>query len=302
MKRVLGSLVSLVLVAACSAPKTNQNAVVPTANKAAETKTPTPVSQAEMEVREKATWEALQKNDYEAFANYLASDYIEIDASGVFDKPGIVANVKDLKVSDITFSNWKMLPIDIDAVVLLYDLTLKWTYKNQAQPPGPYRVASAWVNREGKWLAIYYQQTEIKPAPPPGSNQPAKAAASPAAKIGEAGPDPIANEKTVWDTFKSRNYDDFAALLFPEFVEVESDAIHDKAGSVKGVAMVDASKAELSEWKAVKFDNDAALVTYVVRFPRVPAERHSTIWVNRGGKWGALLHHGTPQQATVGSK
>ena len=83
---------------------------------------------------------------------------------------------------------------------------------------------------------------------------------------------------------------------FPEFVEIEADGVYDKAGSVKSVGMFDASKFELSDWKAAKIDNDAALDTYLVKStdPKWDTERHTTIWANRGGKWMALLHIGTP--------
>jgi hypothetical protein len=61
--------------------------------------------------------------------------------------------------------------------------------------------------------------------------------------------------------------------------------------------MFDPSKFELSDWKSAKIDSDAAFVTYLVTPPAAPnmgTERHSTIWVNRNGKWLALLHVGTP--------
>jgi hypothetical protein len=110
------------------------------------------------------------------------------------------------------------------------------------------------------------------------------------------GPDAEANEKIVWDALKRRDFDAFAALLAPESTEVEPDGVHDKAGSVKGVSQFDFSKASLSDFKTVKFDNDASLVTYMVKLPGMTpdSERHSTIWANRNGKWLALFHQGTP--------
>jgi len=301
MKKLLSFLPMLVLVAACGAPKTNRDGAVSSTNKAAEIKPTTSVPQAEIEAREKAIWEAIQKKNYDAFANMLSSDHLEVEADGIYDKTAIIANVKDINISDITFSDWKMLSIDKDAVIIMYNVTANWTYKGQVVPPGPYRAASAWVNRDGKWLDIYYQQTAVDTTPhppPPSASQPAKAAASPAAKIAEAGPDPIANEKLVWDTFRSRNYDAFAAFLASDFVEVETDALYDKAGAVKAVGRFDASKAELTDWKTVKFDNEASAVTFVVKLPGAPRERHSTIWVNRNGKWMALFHQGTPETTT----
>ena len=301
MKKIL-ALVSclsfLVFAAACTTEPTTNT----TANSNANTsmsKTAAP-SEADMIAKEKAAWDTLKKKDYAAFGDLLASDYIEVTDSGVFDKAGIVADVKDFNLTDATFSDWKMISIDNDAVILTYQTTLKATYKGEAVPPGPYRSAAAWVNRDGKWLAFYYQQTPVKPMPPaPPAASPSKtekAATSPAATPAQTGTDPIANEKIVWDLFKSKNYDGFAALLDSVFVELESTAAYDKAAAVKGAGEFDASKFELSEWKSAKVDNDAALVTYLVKpkDPKWDTERHTSIWANRGGKWVALLHVGTP--------
>lgn len=298
MKKLIALLLLSTLANACSGTRTNRTIVTPNTNQASETKPTARVSQEEMEVREKATWEALEKKNYGSFADMLASDYLEIGDDGSFDKTTLVADLKDLNTADATFADWKMLPIDKDAVILMYNVTIKGTFKGQEIPPGPYRASSTWVNREGKWLAIYYQQTAVKPppsAPPPDPGETGKATATPAAKIADAGPDPIANAKQVWDLFKSKNYDAFAALLVPEFVQVEADAVYDKAGSVKAAGMFDATRAALSEWKSVKINNDAALVSYAVKFPGAPIKRTSTIWVNRKGKWMALFHQGTPE-------
>ena len=129
-------------------------------------------------------------------------------------------------------------------------------------------------------------------------NTAAKASPSPAAAppTTTAGSDAAANEQMVWDLFKSKNYDAFAALLASDFMEVEPDKVYDKAGSVQGVSQFDASKAVLSDWKVVKLDDDASLVTYVAKIPLPGAppmgERHSTIWANRDGRWLAVFHHG----------
>lgn len=297
MKKILALVTFLVLAAACSTEPPATNAPATNANNTA-TSTAV-ISEADATAREKAVWETIKKKDYDAFGNMLASDYIEVGDAGVFDKPGIIAYIKDLTVTDVTFADWKMLPIDKDALVLTYDVTIKGTFKNAEIPPGPYRAGSAWVNRGGKWLAIYYQETLPVKAPPPPtpSGSPAAKSTSPSAALaGVTGPDPIANEKAIWDAIKGKYFDAFAAMLAPEAIEVEATGVYDKAGSVKGVSSVDFSKTQLSDWKSVKFDSDAALVTYMVTTPgaKPPQERHSTIWANRGGKWLAIYHHGTP--------
>ena len=298
MKKILALVSFLIVAAACTnQPMTNTNMASNTNTAPMKSAAP---SEADMFAKEKAAWDTLKKKDYTAFGDLLASEYIEVTDEGVFDKPGIVADVKDLNITDATFSDWKMIPIDNDAVILTYQTTLKATFKGQEVPPGPYRSAAAWVNRDGKWLDFYYQQTLIKTMPPPSSspsasNTPAASPAATTATTATTGPDPIANEKLVWDAFRSRNYDAFAALLDPAFVELEGSAVYDKAAAVKG-ADFDASQFELAEWKAAKLDNDAALVTYLItsKDPKMDSERHTTIWANRNGKWLALLHVGTP--------
>src|SRR6185436_14468514 len=123
-------------------------------------------------------------------------------------------------------------------------------------------------------------------------------------KPGETGPDPIANDKIVWDLFASRNYEAFAALLAPEFMEVEAFGVYNKDGSVKGVQTFDAHDATLSDWKSVKFDDEAAMSIYTITWkdPKMGKEYHSSIWAKRDGKWLALLHQGTPAMKTEPEK
>jgi len=233
----------LIFAAACTTEPTINTGTNSNANMSM-SKTAAP-SEADIIAKEKAAWDTLKKKDYDAFGNMLASDYLEVTDNGVFDKAGIVADIKDFELTDATFSDWKMLPIDNDAAIITYNTTLKATYKGKEVPPGPYHSAGAWVNRDGKWLALFYQQTPVKTPPPPpppaGAATPEKSAASPAARMADAGSDPIANEKIVWDAFKSKNYDAFAALLDPAFVEIESTGVYDKAGSVKGASSFEIS-------------------------------------------------------------
>jgi hypothetical protein len=299
MKKILVVVCFLFIAAACTTQPIGNNNMRSNAN-SAEKKTTAMPSEADIIAKEKATWDAVKKKDWDAFGKMIANDYIEILDNGVHDKTATLANIKDLEISDVTFADWKVLPIDKDAVMLTYSATVKGTFKGEAFPAGPYREAAAYVNRDGQWLAIYFQETLASTAPPPpppaADKKKENAPASPMAKPGEPGPDPIANEKIVWDYFKSRNYDGFATLLAQEFIEVEANAFYDKAGSVKGVQEFDATQFELSDWKSVKFDDDAALVAYTVtpKDPKAPKEYHSSIWVNRDGKWLALYHHGTP--------
>lgn len=301
MKKSYALVLLLVLAAACAAPPTNREA---TSTNSAATAPPTAlvISEADVIAKERAIWDAIKNKDYDTFANMLAENQVEVLPDAVRDKAASVAGVKEFEPSEVSFSDWKYLPIDKDAVLLVYRVNVKGKFKGKELAPQNVRASSAWVNRNGKWLAAYHQECEVSTTPPPpvATSSPAKTSATPASTPTPlpAPADPLASEKAIWEMLKSKNYDGFASFLAPESIEVEPNGVFDKAGSVAEVRRVDLSKAQLSDFKSVPFDADAELVTYQVKLPgSMPAERHSTIWAKRNGKWLAVFHHGTPISA-----
>ena len=75
----------------------------------------------------------------------------------------------------------------------------------------------------------------------PPTNQPALdtnrnanlAAATPSPVLSEA--DVTAKEKAIWEAIKQKDYAAFADMLAEDQIEVLTDGVHDKAGSVAGV-------------------------------------------------------------------
>jgi hypothetical protein len=303
MKKFLVVACFLIAVVAC-APQPSGNNTTSNTNATSEAKPAAMPSEADIIAKEKASWDVVKKKDWAAFEKMVASDFVEILSDGVHDRAQVLANLKDFDLTDVTYADWKFVPIDTDAALVTYSATMKGTYKGQPVPAGPYRLASAWVKRNGEWVTIYYQETLAKapPPPPPPPKSETKAATSPMAKPTETGPDAAANEKLIWDALKNKNYDAFGSYLASDALEVEPDGVYDKTGSVKGVSIFDFSKVELSDWKTVKFDDDASLVAYTVKLPKMDAEYHATIWVKRDGKWQALFHQGTPAAKPEGNK
>lgn len=116
--------------------------------------------------------------------------------------------------------------------------------------------------------------------------------------------DIIAGDRQAWDFIKAKNYDAFAALLADDFVGVTSGKIMTKDDLLAYVKTFDLNEVNLSDFKVVRIDNDAAVVTYTVNDKGtvggkpIPTDskgmRHSTAKVMRGGKWLAVYHQGTP--------
>ncbi len=298
-KSLLLLVVAAMVAAACAAPPTNRSDT--NRNGSAESTTAAaPMTEADAMAKEKAVWAAFEKQDYKGFADMLDEQAVLVQGDGVYDKAGILKGIEGFVPKDVVFSDWKFISLNKDAAVISYKQSFAGTANGQAIPPSTIYGTTAWVNRNGKWVAMYHQETEVPKTspPPPPAAKPEKAAPSPtvAATPGTTSSDVTANEKLVWEALKMKNYDAFASYLAPEAIEIEPVGVMDKAGSVKEVQGVDLSKAELSDWKTVKLGDDAALVTYRVRVPGLTpeGERHSTIWANRNGKWLAVLHQGTP--------
>jgi hypothetical protein len=305
MKRII--LLSALILAASGCATTTQapsntNAPTPPANTAnsATPSTNAPALNTEITDKEKAIWESIKKKDAAGFAAMLADDFIYISSDGVYDKAATVNGIKPMEVTELTLSDWKTVMLDKDAAVVTYTVNLKGTTGGKPMPPGSMRASSAWVNRDGKWVGVYHQETEIGERPssqPPMSGKP-QAGASPTAEAKPAASnedEAITREKQVWDAIKKRDYVAFANFLADDQLEVAAEGVNDKIGSVNGIQKIDLSSAALSNFKVVKLDSDAALVTYMVKAAAISPnpERASSIWVNRGGKWLAVFHQGT---------
>lgn len=299
MNKTLLFILTALIMTACAAPPTNREATNST-NRAAETKAAAPLTEADATAREKAIWATIEKKDMTAFAANLTDDFIYVSGDGVSDK---AATVKGLSgagtMSNQTFSDWKFVSLDKDAAVLVYSAKGNSVMNGQTHPYSFY-ASTVYVNRDGKWQVIYHQDCDVSTAPPPPQPKPATspspaAAATPATMTSDV----VANEKAVWAALMGKHWDLFEGYLATDALEVEPNGIMDRAASVKGVQSFDFSKSSLSDWKTVKIDDDAAIVTYIAHFPgqKPDTEYHTSVWANKNGKWSAVFHHGTPKAA-----
>jgi hypothetical protein len=304
MKKTLPFLLAALIFSACGSPSTNREATTSTnANKPAEPAAAA-LTEADAVAKEKELWQQISKQNMEAFGAALADDQIYVTDDGVHDKASTIKSVTGFVPSDVTFSDWKFISAAKDVAVTTYKTVVKGTMNGQPLTGGPSYSSSVWVNRGGKWLAVFHQDSQVVQPPPAPAAKPApKPSASPSASKAAASTPPSttadaeANEKAVWAALNAKKSDVFASFLSPDFIEVEAYGVSDRAASVKQTEQFDFSKSSLSDWKTVKVSNDASIVTYVAHFPgqKPDTEYHSTLWVNRDGKWLAVLHHGTPK-------
>jgi hypothetical protein len=241
----------------------------------------------------------------DGFAAMLADDFVYVASDGVYDKAGTVNGIKGIETTELTLSDWKTVMVGKDAGIVTYTVDMKGTNGGKPIPPGAMRCGSVWVNRGGKWVGAFHQETPVE-APPPSNTASAKPeakaspAASPAAAAHAAEPvsdDPIAREKQVWDAIKKKDYDRFASFLADDQIEVFAWGVNDKAGSVEGIKHANLSSGVLSDFKTLKINDDAVITMYMIKGGgdiSPSGERASTLWAKRDGKWLAVYHQDTP--------
>ena len=315
MKRLL-ALAALALLAASACTTTTDNTNTGAGNtnanaNASTAATATPAAagptQADLEAKERAVYDAIKAKNWDAFGAMLTDDFVIVSDGGVETKAGMLEGMtKKYVLTDYTITDVRLVKVDADLAVLTYTTTGKGTYDGKPLPDKPARASSAWVNRGGKWLAAYHQETQVAETPAPaatpaaGASPAATPAASPSSSPAASPASPTDAEKAVWEAIKAKNSDVFASYLLPDAVEVEPEGVYDRAASVKGVMMFDASKHTLSDFREIKLDADSALVTYKTTGPergKTVTMYHSTVWSNRGGQWKAAFHQGTRQTA-----
>jgi hypothetical protein len=274
---------------------------------------------------ERQAWDWIKTKNSDAFTAALDDNFINVTPTGVRTKAETVAEVKTFDLTDVTLSDFKVIKVDKDAAVVAYTVSMKGSVGGKQIPANApaERHGTAKVWRGGKWLAVYHQVSPVEPPMTPaggGANantanantanankanansansNGAATAASPAVLTPTA--DAEANEKMIWDAFEKKNVSGFEGVLTDDNLEVEPDGVYDRAASVESVRqMINAGAfkgATLSDFKTVSLDEDAKVVTYVAKTNSQgspPAGmRHSTVWVNRGGKWMVAYHQGT---------
>lgn len=108
---------------------------------------------------EKALWEAFKNKKAEVFKRTLTSDGFQIDAMGVTAKADIAAGMAACEIKDYSLSDFKLTTVNASAALLTYKGTQHGSCAGQAVPETVY-ASTVWVNRGGKWQALFHQESQ----------------------------------------------------------------------------------------------------------------------------------------------
>lgn len=116
-----------------------------------------------MESNVKTEWDAFKNKNKQVYSNLLADDFIAIedDGEGTRKKSAAVAEVDKSVVNNYHLFALTVLPLDSNAALVTYEITLEFPLKAQARFKRVL-VSEIWLKRNGQWKERYYQETRVK--------------------------------------------------------------------------------------------------------------------------------------------
>ena len=107
----------------------------------------------------------------------------------------------------------------------------------------------------------------------------------------------IDREMALWEIVKNKQVDAFRKFYADNYSGVSSDGVKDINQEVEGVRIVDLKDYSLADTKVVFPNKATAVLTYKVTVRGSFQGQDisgvyyaSSVWVNQGGKWLAILH------------
>ena len=107
----------------------------------------------------------------------------------------------------------------------------------------------------------------------------------------------IERERALWEIVKNKQVDAFRKYYADNYRGVSSDGVKDINQEVEGVRIVDLKDYSLADTKVVFPNKATAVLTYKVTVQGSFQGQDisgvyyaSSVWVNQGGKWLAILH------------
>jgi hypothetical protein len=118
---------------------------------------------------ERAINDAVEKGNVAAFTQYVAADGWSVDGTAgrmsVADfLKGFDQMTKGLKITSWDMTDSMVQWVDATTAVHSYKWTVKGTYQGQAMP-SPVWVSTVWTKKNGKWMAMFHQESVVAPQP-----------------------------------------------------------------------------------------------------------------------------------------
>src|SRR5215470_6153413 len=116
--------------------------------------------------KEKEVWEALKSKNKAADSQLLAEDFLGLYDTGFATRSDHVKQMDDSYAIDTyTIQDSRVVRLDPKMALLLYKSTCKGSGDWETYCSRPVYVSSLWVHRDGRWLALFSQDTPASSNP-----------------------------------------------------------------------------------------------------------------------------------------
>ncbi len=117
----------------------------------------------------------------------------------------------------------------------------------------------------------------------------------------------VAHEKQLWDAIKAKDTNFLQSLVAPDFAWVSGEGVQTRSDDLERLLDVSRTDGSLDDVRVTKLNKATAIVTSRVVPPNSSNEQqlasnaayHTSIWVNRGGKWQVVFQQETPATQDV---
>lgn len=117
---------------------------------------------AQIRGKENAVWEAAKQRDMHRFADLVADDARMVFVSGVMTKQEYMQEASTRTITDYSLEDFQFFMPAKGIVITFYRATVSGTSNGKTFPPSTVRESSLWVRRDGKWVAVWNQETPIR--------------------------------------------------------------------------------------------------------------------------------------------
>jgi len=109
--------------------------------------------------------DAVMKHDAASFTALVAADAVSADMGGIMKVSDFVKSMDQVKIQSYQILNPQVMWVDDKSAVVVYTWKGKGTWMNEPVPETTY-ASTVWTERNGKWVAVFHQETGAAPAPP----------------------------------------------------------------------------------------------------------------------------------------
>ena len=113
--------------------------------------------------------EAVAKHDLKTFNDLVAADGSSADMNGFMKVADFTKTFDQVKISAWHLMDTKVMWIDDKSAIVTYTWMGKGTYMTQPLPETVY-ASTVWTERNGKWVAVFHQETGAAPPAPAKKN------------------------------------------------------------------------------------------------------------------------------------